>query len=184
MLAALAAQNAGAQPAASAAPPNPQALALLQALAGGALGGAQTGAPAAPAAAPAAAAAPTSTLTPQAAAVIAALVARQQQQASQAPGIQPASLALAPQTAAPAPPSGSGQIDLFAHLAASARINAAMNAAYAPAEEEQLAEVVPEPAAFDKDALARLAQRAAEGPIEDEPPPPPPPEHKKPVVAT
>eukprot|EP00434_Breviolum_minutum_P034672 symbB.v1.2.030691.t2/scaffold3488.1/size55655/5 len=176
VLAALAAQNAGAQPAAPAAPPNPQAVALLQALAGGALGGAQTGAPAAPAAAPAA---PTSTLTPQAAAVIAALVARQQQQASQAPGIQP-SLALAPQ-AAPAPPSGSGQIDLFAHLAASARINAAMNAAYAPAEEEQLAEVVPEPAAFDKDALARLAQRAAEGPIEDEPPPPPPPEHKKPV---
>lgn len=176
VLAALAAQNAGAQPAAPAAPPNPQAVALLQALAGGALGGAQTGAPAAPAAAPAA---PASTLTPQAAAVIAALVARQQQQASQAPGIQP-SLALAPQ-AAPAPPSGSGQIDLFAHLAASARINAAMNAAYAPAEEEQLAEVVPEPAAFDKDALARLAQRAAEGPIEDEPPPPPPPEHKKPA---
>jgi len=55
-----------------------------------------------------------------------------------------------------------------------------MNAAYAPAEEEQPPPTAPEPAAFDKDALKRLAQRAAEGPIEDELPPPPPPEHKKP----
>lgn len=39
---------------------------------------------------------------------------------------------------------------------------------------------MPEPAAFDKDALKRLAQRAAEGPIEDAPPPPPQPEKKVP----
>ncbi|CAE7194251.1 PAT14 [Symbiodinium natans] len=154
---------------AQAPPPNPQALAILSALggAGAAAGTAAGGAAPAP-----------SSLSPQAQAVIAALVAAK----SSAPATLPASsplLGLAPTTtpgATAAPANASGQIDIIAHLAASARINAAMNAAYSPPEEQQPAPVAPEPAAFDKDALRRLAQRAAEGPIEDEPPPPPPPE--------
>ncbi|CAE7155093.1 SAMS2 [Symbiodinium pilosum] len=164
-----------------AAPPNPQALAILSAL----------GAPSAAGAAPTAAAGatgaagvpPASSLSPQAAAVIAALVAAK----SAAPATLPAQplLGLAPQTTAgtAAPPNASGQIDIIAHLAASARINAAMNAAYSPPEEQQPVPPAPEPAAFDKDALRRLAQRAAEGPIEDEPPPPPPPEPVPKVAA-
>lgn len=48
------------------------------------------------------------------------------------------------------------------------------------ASEEQPS-TVPEPAAFDKDALKRLAQKAADGTIEE--PPPPPPEPKKPSAA-
>ncbi|CAE7242019.1 unnamed protein product [Symbiodinium sp. CCMP2592] len=146
-------------------PPNPQALAILSAL-GPAAAGAGGGAAPAPA-----------SLSPQAQAVIAALVAAKSSAATAVPASAPL-VALPQATAGTAvtPPNASGQIDIIAHLAASARINAAMNAAYSPPEEQQPAPAVPEPAAFDKDALRRLAQRAAEGPIEEEPPPPPPPE--------
>ncbi|CAE8589501.1 unnamed protein product, partial [Polarella glacialis] len=75
------------------------------------------------------------------------------------------------------PGSLSGQIDILAHIAASARINAAMQAGLALNEEQLPQEPVEAPAAFDKDALLRLAQRAAEfallPPIEEAPPPPP-----------
>lgn len=55
-----------------------------------------------------------------------------------------------------------GQFDLFAHLAASARMSAAMAAASAPPEDEGRREPVEEPAAFDKEALMRLARQASQ----------------------
>lgn len=153
-------------------PPNPQALAILSALGVSSAAAGAAGGGAAPAPAP---------LSPQAQAVIAALVAAKSNAATAVPASSP--LVGLPQAAsagtAVTPPNASAQIDIIAHLAASARINAAMNAAYSPPEEQQPAPAAPEPAAFDKDALRRLAQRAAEGPIEEEPPPPPPPEPTK-----
>jgi len=157
-------------------PPNPQALAILSALGGSAAAAGAAAAGAGGGAAPAPA-----PLSPQAQAVIAALVAAKSNAATAVPASSP--LVGLPQAAsagtAVTPPNASGQIDIIAHLAASARINAAMNAACSPPEEQQPAPAAPEPAAFDKDALRRLAQRAAEGPIEEEPPPPPPPEPTK-----
>ncbi|CAE7754319.1 PAT14 [Symbiodinium sp. CCMP2456] len=152
-------------------PPNPQALAILSALGGSAAAAGAAAGGAAPAPAP---------LSPQAQAVIAALVAAKSSAATAVPASSPlVGLPQASAGTAVTPPNASGQIDIIAHLAASARINAAMNAAYSPPEEQQPAPAAPEPAAFDKDALRRLAQRAAEGPIEEEPPPPPPPEPTK-----
>lgn len=80
-----------------------------------------------------------------------------------------------------------GQLDFLAHLAASARMTEAMAAATEP-QTSDVRKVVEEPAAFDKEALKRLALQAGDppSPKHSEPPaeapkltadvPPPPPE--------
>eukprot|EP00933_Yihiella_yeosuensis_P043789 TRINITY_DN3874_c0_g2_i1.p1 TRINITY_DN3874_c0_g2~~TRINITY_DN3874_c0_g2_i1.p1 ORF type:complete len:812 (-),score=201.75 TRINITY_DN3874_c0_g2_i1:120-2555(-) len=136
-------------------PPPPQVMALLS----------QLGVLPAPGSAPPAPGAPPS---PGLQSLLAAAVARGNQAALGAPSGQVAT------AAGLIPPGSAGSVDLLAHLAASARINAAMSAAHAPSQEQAPAPV-PVAEAFDKDALQMLAKRAAEAPEEIEPLPAPPP---------